>query len=708
VHEDTGVLGIGDRVAGFQVEGFLARGGMAVVYRARDLSLGRTVALKVIAPELAQDSKFRQRFTRESELAASIDHPNIIPIYAAGEENHLLYLVMRFVPGGNLGTVFKANGPLNAAEALPVFAQVARALDVAHSHFLVHRDVKPGNILLSGSGQPDRRHVYLSDFGLTKRLSTVSGVTTAGHFLGTLQYVAPEQVSNRTIDHRADIYSLGCVIFEAFAGEPPFVRDDQAALMYAHLTEMPPRIASRRAALPDALDDILQRALAKDPQDRYQNCDALLTDINSAFRAFDAAGLATVSFQEADRAVAEDSSDRLTTESDQARSLEFQDSTNQRAYATPSASTVVCTTPPLVNRESPARNQSRQQEIGRRASRPNKRLAFLVSLGALALAAAVALILIMAPRLKPGPSELSALPFELPRAERPLADDTMVWRGVDRGQWRIETIGVDGTPARTLRTGKQNRSVQLTPDRRTILYLRSEEDKDTEQDKDTLHAMSADGKEDRPLFSEGSAWCPQLSRPVMRNDLLVGFCAAYEGGPGTLNVMTLDGKLVRKLDEGRIGDPTLSRDGKSVVYWRSNENYRCGKGKAGDNCGGALQVIGIDGSGKGLLIAGADGELSDPAWSPTGDTLAYRQSRDGANMIMTVDVIGRRVTNRKPLTSGNSDSGPSWSPDGSRIAFLRARGEDSELRVIGADRTGGRPVRLYSEGYVANPIWTGQ
>ena len=281
------MLDVGDRLAGFEVESFVARGGMAVVYRARDLSLDRTVALKVIAPELASNDKFRQRFMRESELAASIDHPNIIPIYAAGEEDQLLYLVMRYVPGEDLGSVIKERGVLRPREVLPLFTQLAGALDAAHARQLVHRDVKPGNVLLSGDDDLAQRHVYLSDFGLTKRLSSLTGFTTAGHFLGTIQYVAPEQVANRTVDHRTDIYSLGCVLYEALAGEPPFVREDDAALLWSHVSQEAPPISSRRADLPKALDPIFARTLAKNPDERPKNCRTLVSELRQAFRSPD-------------------------------------------------------------------------------------------------------------------------------------------------------------------------------------------------------------------------------------------------------------------------------------------------------------------------------------------------------------------------------------------------------------------------------------
>ena len=277
------MLDVGNRVAGFEIEAYVARGGMAVVYRAREVGLGgRVVALKVIAPELASDETFRRRFTQESHLAASIDHPNIIPIYAAGEADGQLYLVMRYVDGETLGAVFKDEGPLDPAEVLAIFAQVAGALDAAHAHELVHRDVKPKNILLVGNAELTRRHVYLSDFGLTKRVSGDTSVTTAGQFLGTIRYVAPEQISNAPISHRADIYSLACVIFEALTGEPPFVSNDEAATLWSHMSQDPPAVSQRRPGLPIAVDDVLRRALAKDPAQRQPTCQALVAELRAA------------------------------------------------------------------------------------------------------------------------------------------------------------------------------------------------------------------------------------------------------------------------------------------------------------------------------------------------------------------------------------------------------------------------------------------
>jgi Protein kinase domain len=268
-----GFLEVGTEVAGYRVASFIGRGGMAVVYRAEDLRLGRNVALKLLAPELSQNEKFQHRFMRESRLAAAIDHPNIIPIYEAGEVGGLLYIVMRYVEGNDLKKVIEREGPLDPVRISMLLRQVAGALDAAHSRGLVHRDVKPGNVLLaSGAGPEDEDHVYLTDFGLTKRSSSLSGLTVTGHFLGTIDYVAPEQITGNPVDARTDVYALGCVLYECLTGTVPFQRDDDAALLWAHLVEAPPSLHERMPELPTGLNDIVATAMAKAPEDRYATC----------------------------------------------------------------------------------------------------------------------------------------------------------------------------------------------------------------------------------------------------------------------------------------------------------------------------------------------------------------------------------------------------------------------------------------------------
>ena len=211
---------VGTELAGYRIESLLGWGGMSVVYLAEDLRLKRRVALKLLAAGLAEDESFRDRFLRESELAASIDHPNIVPIYEAGTTDDHLFIAMRYVEGRDLKERLQ-HGRLDPADAVGIIAQVASALDAAHARGLVHRDVKPSNVLLDTRARPDGSdHVYLADFGITKRVSEDRG--DDGHLLGTIDYVAPEQIAGEEIDGRADVYSLGCVLYECLVGQPPF------------------------------------------------------------------------------------------------------------------------------------------------------------------------------------------------------------------------------------------------------------------------------------------------------------------------------------------------------------------------------------------------------------------------------------------------------------------------------------------------------
>ncbi|MGY1820404.1 serine/threonine-protein kinase [Geodermatophilus sp. SYSU D00079] len=266
----------GGHFGDYLIESIVGRGGMGVVYRARDTRLDRPVALKLLAPELTVNSNFRSRFVRESRLAAAVDHPNIIPIYEAGDAGGRLFLAMRFVRGVDLRTDLDRRGCLPLDEALDVLAQTAAALDAAHDAGLVHRDVKPANILLADSPHGGRRHVYLTDFGLTKRSASESGLTATGHFLGTLDYVPPEQIRGEPVDARADVYALACVAYAVLVGHPPFDHEDDAAVLWAHMSTDPPPPSRERPELPPAVDDALAAGLAKDRDDRPATCGELL------------------------------------------------------------------------------------------------------------------------------------------------------------------------------------------------------------------------------------------------------------------------------------------------------------------------------------------------------------------------------------------------------------------------------------------------
>ena len=270
-------LEIGSVFRGYRVDSVIGHGGMGAVYLATHLRLERRVAIKVLLPELAADESFRERFIRESQLAASLEHPNIVPVYDSDEEDGVLYIAMRFIEGEDLGSLLRRNGALEPEQALSVIGQAGSALDAAHASGLVHRDVKPANILIAGDG----KHVYLTDFGVAKRLAA-PGLTRTGFFVGTVDYCSPEQIEGKTIDARSDIYALGGVLFHCLAGRPPYEKDSDVAVITAHLLDPPPTISSVDANLPPAVDAVIEKAMAKRPDDRYQTAADLVTDARDA------------------------------------------------------------------------------------------------------------------------------------------------------------------------------------------------------------------------------------------------------------------------------------------------------------------------------------------------------------------------------------------------------------------------------------------
>jgi predicted Ser/Thr protein kinase len=262
-------MGPGSALGDFVIESVAGRGGMGVVYRARQRNPERIVALKVISAELADDPQFRTRFQGEAAIAAQIEHPNVIPVYAVGEADGTLYIAMRFVDGMDLRALLARDRALEPARAVLIIDQVARALDAAHARGLVHRDVKPANILVA-SGD-DREHVYLSDFGLSRPVASSHGLTGTGAFIGTIDYVAPEQARGERVDARADVYSLGCVLFQTLTGTVPFPVENDLAKLYAHSSQPTPSVLERKPDVPQGFDGVLRRAMAKQPDDRYQS-----------------------------------------------------------------------------------------------------------------------------------------------------------------------------------------------------------------------------------------------------------------------------------------------------------------------------------------------------------------------------------------------------------------------------------------------------
>jgi YVTN family beta-propeller protein len=263
---------VAPELAGYRIEGLLGRGGMGEVYRALDTGLSRPVALKVLRSELAEDERFRERLLRESRLAASLDHPNVIPIYEAGEETGRLFIAMRFVAGEDLKAMLRREGTIEPSRAVAIFEQIAAALDAAHRRGLVHRDVKPSNVLLDR--EAGREHCYLADFGLTQSASQQGPAD--GQFMGTVDYISPEQIRGETLDGRADQYGLACLMFECLTGTVPYRQSSEVAALFAHLEEPVPRASERGTGLPTEIDAVFDRAMAEDREERFSSCSELV------------------------------------------------------------------------------------------------------------------------------------------------------------------------------------------------------------------------------------------------------------------------------------------------------------------------------------------------------------------------------------------------------------------------------------------------
>jgi serine/threonine protein kinase/WD40 repeat protein len=287
----TQAVEVGTKFARYRIEALIGRGGAGQVYLAEQIRLKRKVALKVLAPDVAQDPASRQRFVRESQIVASLDHANIVPIYEADEVDGLLFIAMRYVEGEDLKTLIAEENRLDLPLAHAIISQVADALDAAHARGLVHRDVKPSNILIQRTERrDDDPHVFLADFGLSKSTASQGTITAAGQFVGSVAYTAPEQIMSEPLDGRADVYSLGCVLFHCLTGQYPFPKATDPAMMWAHLQEPPPQVSVHRPDLPPEMDAVVERALAKSPEDRFQTCGELASALGALLKRAGAGG----------------------------------------------------------------------------------------------------------------------------------------------------------------------------------------------------------------------------------------------------------------------------------------------------------------------------------------------------------------------------------------------------------------------------------
>lgn len=677
------VLPPGTEIGNYRIEQVVGQGGMGVVYLAEHLHLGRRAALKTISGVYAQDPQFRERFVRESRVAARIDHPHIVPIYDAGEAEGLLYLAMRLVKGQDLDDLIRQQTPLDTALILQTIGQIASALDAAHAEGLVHRDVKPANVLLEWSGTGGV-HAYLVDFGLTKHAGAASGLTAPGQVMGTPFYVAPEQIDGKELDGRADQYSLACVLFECLTGSPPFAPDGELlAILSAHAHHSRPRLTDQRPDLPAAIDDVIVRGLATDPQQRFANCGELMTGVADALAGQEGAGpeaagavgaagaarpghtpppeeLADDSVSPASNALAPDHGPTEAGAADEA-GAEAQrdeaggahpgtagDGTGQHPGAAsdvPAARAGSPPTEPGVGRDAPTGQRAEPPSGPAEPPSPSgpaeppppgpseptpdeevpQRSRLTVALLSGAVLALVAAGAMLALALVDGTGPSTA---DDGGQEPGAGEDAGGGQGGDSGQGGEATPPVPGLPSER---------VLFTSDR--------------SGDND-VHIVRPDGSglanltEDSDADDRQARWSPDRDRVVFASD---------RTGDFAIFTMNPDGSDVTQVadEEGRDDlDPVFSRDGQSIAF----SSQRDGDATR------SIYVVDVDGS-QVQRVTGDGGSDQRPTWSPDQQLLAFQRAHQDGVMDIFVHNIDAgpeqapiNVTQRRAR-----DFHPSWS-----------------------------------------------
>ena len=691
----------GDEFAGHRIEGLLGRGGMGVVYLAEHIHLGQRRVLKILAPELASDESFRTRFIRESRLAARVEHQNIVPIYDAGDSDEFLYISMRYVDGSDLETVLNKRGALPTSETLGILDQIAGALDAAHRAGLVHRDVKPANILIDLTVR-QQGHVYLTDFGLTKRMDSRSRLTKTGLFLGTLDYISPEQSLGKDLDGRADVYSLGCVLYHCLTGEVPFPKDTSAAVIAAHLMSEIPRPTVVRPELPEELDLVIAKALAKSPDDRFATCALLGAAAAGAFEVGSSSEEAETRSRElipnpanawapnspSPPAVEPAPQPEIRPAAPQpeirpaAPQPETLPAARRTGFGPPATSAV---TPPVSERGIKA-DQAIEQPIEK--ARPTRRIA--------PLAGVIAIIAVLGFGLKAGGWETLAdlVRSDPGREKAPLQQQAggrkedggsqpsqgsppkneLVFASAASGTSQIYSCVVSGdyscgdsqeAPVTALTNSPlAAEDPVLAPDGR-LAFVGGDEPASiyvTDTSRAQITEVTAS-----PPHNDDPAWSPD------------GNVIAFTRGTsnGDIYLVNADGTNLRRLtsDPADDQDPAWSPDGDQIAFVSRRDGFS------------EVYVMGADGQQETRITQDGASEVRHPTWSPSGENIAFASNRDGNLEIYTVEPDG---TNEERLTidETSEDIGPSWAPDGARIAFVRQRGEQTQIFVLNYDHPG--------------------
>lgn len=652
----------GARVGSYEVKGVIGRGGMGVVYLAEHVHLARPAALKVISPDLADNKDFRDRFVREYRLAAAMDHPNIVDVYDAGEDRGILFIAMRYVRGTDLRTVLDREHRLDLSRAASILAQVAGALDAAHGWGLVHRDVKPANILLeSRSGQSHQEHCWLSDFGLVKGTTVASALTQTGAIVGTLPYTSPEQIRGEELDGRSDLYSLAVVFYQCLTGAIPFAKDSEAAVIYAHLAEPPPPVSVVRGDVPTGIDEAIQRAMAKSRDERYETCSAFAEDVAGLLSS---GGDGSGSFPDAAHRMGSAGWSDAPTKAPGAT-----ETARGRIHATTDSKprlVPVPTAPPPTLDEPPAGRKLHRRRV--------------LALSAAAILLLAAGLLALRPLLQTG----HPCPARAGGTGEPGLEETRIAFVSDRdGNEDIYVTDPTGDGARRLTNSPLPETAPAwSPDGTRIAFVRGM------GDSSQIFSMSCDGGEGRqltsgPLGHASPAWSPDGSE--------IAFVRG-QGQNADIFVMGVDGSGKRNISKDpdlEEMDPVWSPDGTRIAF----------VALLGGNS--TILVMDADGGAAPEPVPHQPGQNVDPAWFET--QIAFSSTASGNSEIYSMNENGTR---RTALTLGvGDDVEPDWAPDGSQIVFESNRDGNREIYVMDANGNRQRNV-TNSDARDTSPAWS--
>jgi serine/threonine-protein kinase len=752
----------GEAFAGYVIQRELGSGGMGAVYLARHPRLPRYDAIKLLRPELCNDPAFVGRFEREADTVAQLDHPNIVSVYDRGSSDGQLWISMRFIDGTNAERALaEYAGGMPPDRAVRIISRVASALDYAHRHQLLHRDVKPANILLAaGADDDESERVFLSDFGVAKAIGAaadrLASLTSTGSVVATLDYASPEQIRGLALDHRSDIYALGCVLYKLLTGVVPFPGDSIASRVYDHLNRSVRPPSELVDGLPAGFDEVVATAMAKDPEDRYPNCralaraaaaalaDTVASDARPAALDSDAELATTITPRPPIRSESGESATPLGSSGPSTGSPGMTGRTTPPVPAGPATAEPVAQTPadgPVPGASGPAAGSvTAPASVTTPALRTGRhRSRYVVVIGGLVAALVIAggtwavlsrdgiagtagPAIESSPASTPASSDLTTpsagaatspsavttagpvpgLPHSTPLPEQVLLSS----RVVDGATNLYQVDAADGVVGDQITSNAPGPAYPiLSPDRGSMIFVQA-----GGAGGSSLLTAAVDGSGQRDLLNQRPAGCDSFLRPAWNPiDQTVIALPCVSAGTTTVHLIAVDSQTdsgVIDLGFPFVDDLTFAPDGATVAFWAADSAQ----------AQGTIYLRPADGSGRATMLAAPESGSSDadPAFSPDGTKIAFRRlvTEPGGQVTAHIVVVGVDGSNPTQLTDGQfADQDPIWSPDGQHIAFKSNRPNaagttDNQIWVIGADGTGLTQLGASSPGMADGaPAW---